>query len=257
MPCKSRSDLWSRHLGSDLKTNGRPKAAVSVATAGADYFVLPELEPEAGDAPLLAPPGALRVPPPEVPPALGDVEVDAVSFSPRTSMSTRRSGCRQEMSLEPFTPLHWSPVTGSLSPRPSERTLVVSMPFCARYSFTAAARFSESCWLYLSGPMRSAWPIVLISCTFAPFRRPAISSIFCWPAGRSSALSNANSTSDERLICSMTGGCGGGAATSGVGAGGGAATATGGGDATCTVRTASHGAAAFSGVQSVVFQHRP
>src|SRR4051812_28895785 len=58
------------------------------------YFVLPELEPEAGDAPLLAPPGALRVPlpevPPAVPPALGDDGVPAVCFSPRTSMSTRR-----------------------------------------------------------------------------------------------------------------------------------------------------------------------
>src|SRR6185295_15351452 len=88
-------------------------------------------------------------------------------------------------------------------------------------------------------------------------RRLAMSSIFFIPSGFSSALSNSNSTSDERLICSMTGGWGGGATTSGVGAGGGGATATGGGAATCTVRTASHGAAAFSGVQSVVFQHRP
>jgi peptidoglycan/xylan/chitin deacetylase (PgdA/CDA1 family) len=119
----------------------------------------------------------------------------------------------------------------------------------------------ESCWLYFSLPMRSAWPIMLMSWTLAPLRRSAISSSFCWPLGRRSALSNSNSTSDDRLICSMTGG--GGGVTSGVGSGaaaatgGGGATATGGGTGAETWRTASQGAAAFSGVQSVVFQHRP
>src|SRR5512145_280785 len=113
------------------------------------YFVPPVLGlPEAGEAPELAPPGVPKVPLPEVAPALpGDDGVPATWRSPRTSMSTRRSGCRQEISFVPFTPLHWSLVTDSLSPRPSERTLVCSTPFCARYSFTAAARFSESCRL--------------------------------------------------------------------------------------------------------------
>jgi hypothetical protein len=42
---------------------------------------------------------------PEVPPVAGE-PVDAVSRVPRTSISTRRSGCRQEISLEPLMPLH-------------------------------------------------------------------------------------------------------------------------------------------------------
>src|SRR5262245_66389888 len=100
--------------------------------------------------------------------------------------------------------------------------------------------------------MRSAWPMALIVATFAPFSLSAISVRRFWPSGFSSALSNSNSTSEERLICSMTGG--GGATTSGAGAAG--ATATGGTGASAR-RTASHGAAAFSGVQSVVLQHCP
>src|SRR5262245_22174192 len=100
--------------------------------------------------------------------------------------------------------------------------------------------------------MRSAWPIAAIVAAVASFSLSEISPSLCWPSGLRSALSNANSTSVDRLIFSMTGDAG--ATTSGVGAGG--ATATGGAGAS-TRRTASQGAAAFSGVQSEVFQHWP
>src|SRR5205823_13407172 len=111
-----------------------------------------------------------------------------------------------------------------------------------------------------SSQLLSSSPDNSLSCTIAPLTRTATSSSFCWPPCRSTALSNSNSTSEDRLICSMIGGGAGGAVTSGVGAGaggGGGATATGGGTGASTRRTASHGAIALSGVQSVVFQHRP
>src|SRR5262249_31113410 len=85
---------------------------------------------------------------------------------------------------------------------------------------------------------------------FAPFMRLESSSITCLPSGLSSALSNANRTSSETLIFSISGGC----AANG---GGGGATATGGPAGGLTTPTASPGAAALSGVQSLVLQHIP
>src|SRR5204862_4493715 len=83
----------------------------------------------------------------------------------------------------------------------------------------------------------------------------ARSSSFVWPPGRSSALLNGNSTSVESVIFSITTGAGA-AAASGAGAGSGAlAIGAGGIEAR---GTASHGAAALSGVHSAPErQHRP
>src|SRR5262245_8497411 len=98
------------------------------------YFFPPVLGlPDAGPAPELAPPGVPKVPLGAVAPApAGDDGVPATWRSPRTSMSTRLSGCRHWISFSPLTPLHWSPVTGSLLPRPSALILLVSTPLWAR-----------------------------------------------------------------------------------------------------------------------------
>src|SRR5688500_8729758 len=197
--------------------------------------------------------GGVVAPPvlPEVPPAAGE-PTEAVSRVPRTSISTRRSGCRQEISFEPLTPLHWSPVTGWLSPRPCACTRCCSTPFCARYCLTASARSAESFSLYCSGPMRSAWPTARTDSTCASLMRSASWSSSSRPAGRSSALSNSNSTSDCSVTFSITGAGATGAAA--IGAGGTATTTGAGAVTTCT---ASHGATALPGLQSVVFQHCP
>src|SRR6266850_2248243 len=72
------------------------------------------------------------------PPAADDEPLEAVdSRLPRSSASTRRSGCRQAMSLAFLLfsgPIfsHWLPVRGSLLPRPSTCRRLESTPFCAR-----------------------------------------------------------------------------------------------------------------------------
>src|SRR3954467_9558997 len=81
--------------------------------------------------------------PPFVPldPALPEPELAPVlavlSRLPRSAASTRRSGCRHEISfwfllLSAPRRWHWLPVTGSASPRPSTSRRLRSTPFSAR-----------------------------------------------------------------------------------------------------------------------------
>lgn len=75
---------------------------------------------------------------------------------PKISMTARRSGAKQAISLFVTAfPLHVLPVTGLALPRPCVMMLSPSI-FCeTRYALTAEARLSESVWLYLSEPIRS------------------------------------------------------------------------------------------------------
>jgi len=71
---------------------------------------------------------------PVVPAApVAGVEPAVCSRLPRSSASTRRSGCKQAMSfwfllLSGPMRLHWSPVTGSLSPLPATCRRLLSTP---------------------------------------------------------------------------------------------------------------------------------
>src|SRR5512134_2117509 len=81
-----------------------------------------------------------------------------------------------------------------------------------RYSFTASARRTDSFLLYCSLPMRSVWPTATITSKFTPFSLSAKASRACLPSGLSTALSNSNSTSAEKLTfsgASLAGGGGG------------------------------------------------
>src|SRR3954470_3199236 len=96
--------------------------------------------------------------------------------------------------------------------------------------------------------------------TFAPFASRASCSSFCSPAGVSSALLKPNRTSVDSDTFSITIGCGAGvgASANSAGSGAGAGAAATGAGATEARGTASHGAAALSGVQSLpACQQRP
>src|SRR6185369_13043374 len=196
----------------------------------------------------------------ELAPEEGVADLPATSRLPSTSISTRRSGCRQSTSfllLLRSGPMfaHWLPVTGSDSPRPCAWICCACRrAVSARYCRTASARRCESCSLYFSEPMRSAWPTISTRSTRASLMLFASSSSFWRPSGRSSALSNSNSTSLDRLTFSITVD---GAGAAAGGGGGGASRAASGAAGAAARGTASHAAAALSVVQSPVRQQLP
>src|SRR2546421_11646482 len=219
-PGRPRNQSLLSHMG--MARAKKAPAAAGLFRARALYFGLVEPEPELGvlAVPLAPAPAGEAVPP-------------AVRV-PSTSISTRRSGCRQATSFlfEPFSgPIfaHSLPVTGSDSPLPAALIFSAGTPLVIRYSFTDAARCSESFWLYCSEAMRSACPVASISSTLASLMRPASSSSFCLPESLSVALSKSKRTSEESVTFSITGGRGAGAAAKGAGAGAAAGGGGGGG----------------------------
>ena len=83
-------------------------------------------------------------------------------------------------------------------------------PASTKYDFTASARRAESVILYSCDPIRSEYPVTVMTSYCAPLNSAAKVSRACLPAGLTVALPKSNSESAEKLTALRTGGGGGG-----------------------------------------------